>query len=97
MEAETAGVFGNSQIAIPIHQALEALNHPQPPTPIKTDNSTASSFVHSNICQKRSKTWDMRYNWLCDRAAQKEVFIYWNKGTNKDADYFTKHHPPTHH
>ena len=37
-EAETTGVFGNS---IPICPALEALDHPQPPTPIKTDNSTA--------------------------------------------------------
>jgi len=30
--AETAGIFGNSQIAIPISRALEALGHPQPPT-----------------------------------------------------------------
>ena len=40
VDAKTAGVFGNSQIAIPILRALEALNHPQPPTPIKTNSST---------------------------------------------------------
>ena len=96
-EAKTAGVFGNSQIAIPMRQALKALNHPQPPTPIKTDNFTTYLFVNANICQKRSKTWDMRYNWFFDRATKKEVFIYWDKGTNKDADYFTKHHPPVRH
>ena len=71
-EAETTGVFGNSEIAIPIRRALEALDHPQPPTPIKTDNSTAYSFVNANIRQKRSKTWDMRFNWLRDRATKKE-------------------------
>ena len=48
-EAETAAIISNSQIAIPIRRALEALGHPQPPTPIKTDNTTAHSFVHANI------------------------------------------------
>ena len=78
-EAETTGVFGDSQIAIPIQRALEALGHPQPPTPIKTDNSTAYSFVNANIPQKRSKTWDMRFNWLRDRATKKELFVYWER------------------
>jgi len=96
-QAETAGIFNNSQIAIPIRRALEALGHPQLPTPIKTDNTTAHSFVHANIRKKRSKTWDMRYNWLRDRAAKRELYIYWDKGVNNDADHFTKHHSPTHH
>ena len=96
-EAETAGLFGNSQTAVVIHCALQSLDHPQPPTPIKTDNSTANSFVHSNIKQKQSKTWDMRFNWQRNRSAHKEVQIYWDKGSNNAADYFTKHHPPAHH
>ena len=48
-EAETAGIFGNGQTAVIIRRALAALGHPQPPTPLKTDNSTAHDFVHSNI------------------------------------------------
>ena len=96
-EAKTAGVFGNSQIAIPICRVLEASNHPQPPVPIKTNNSTAYSFVNANICQKRSKTWDMWYNWLRNSSTKKELFIYCDKGANNDADYYTKHHPPAHH
>ena len=96
-EAETAGIFGNSQTAIIIRRALEALGHLQPPTPLKTDNSTAHDFVHSNIRQKHSKTWDMKYNWLRDREAHKDLHIYWDKGTNNGGDYFTKHHPPAHH
>ena len=26
-----------------------------------------------------------------------QIFIYWDKGTNNYADYYTKHHVPTHH
>ena len=55
-EAEVGGVFHNAQIAIPIRTILHALNHPQPPTPIKTDNSTAYGFIYDNIHQRRSKS-----------------------------------------
>lgn len=47
--------------------------------------------------QKRSKAWDMRYHWIRDRVAQEQFEIFWDKGTNNYADYFTKHHPPIHH
>ena len=66
-EADIAGVFHNASMALPIHHFLTQLNHPQPPTPIKTDNSTTTGFVYDNIHQKRSKSWDMRYYWLHDR------------------------------
>ncbi len=96
-EAECAGVFHNSQEAIVLRNILEALGHPQPPTRIKTDNSTANSFVQNNIRQRRSKTWDMRWNWLRDDITKKQIKVYWDAGDNNDADYFTKHHPPKHH
>ena len=48
-ESEVAGIYHNSGIAIPIRQTLQALNHPQPPTPLKTENSTATGFVYDNI------------------------------------------------
>ena len=96
-EAEVGGIFHNAQIAIPIRTLLHALNHPQPPTPIKTDNSTAFGFIYDNIHQKRSKSWDMRYYWLRDRLAQKMFKFFWDKGINNHADYPTKHHPTKHH
>ena len=40
-ESEVGGVFHKAQIAIPIRTLLHTLSHPQPPTPIKTDNPTA--------------------------------------------------------
>ena len=73
------------------------LGHPQPPTTIVTDNSTAKSFIYDNIHQKRSKSWDMRYYWLRDRATQKQFLIEWAPGIINKADYFTKHHPIKHH
>jgi hypothetical protein len=60
-EAEVAGIFHNAQVTISVRRILHALGHVQPPTPIKTDNSTANGFINNNIHQKRSKSWDMRY------------------------------------
>ena len=96
-ETETAGVFHNAQRAIPIHYILEQLGHVQPPTRIKADNSTTTGFIHNNIHQKKSKSWDMRYHWLRDREAQQQFSVYWDRGANNHADYFTKHHPTKHH
>ena len=95
--AETTGLFGNAQSAIIICCALIELGHPQLPTPLKMDNSTANNFVHANFCQRKSKTWDMRYHWLRDRELLKQIRIYWDRGSNNNADYFTKHHPTSHH
>ena len=61
-EAECAGIFHNCQKAIGIRRILEALGHKQTPTSVKTDNSTANSFVHATMRLKKSKTWDMRWN-----------------------------------
>ena len=48
-EAEVGALFHNARVALPIKQLLEAIGHPQPPTSITTDNSTAHKFVYDNI------------------------------------------------
>ena len=96
-EAETGGLFGNGQEIIPLRRGLNALDHPQPPTPVKTDNTTSDSFVHSNIRQRRSKTWDMRWNWLRDKKTHHDLKYYWAPGKENFADYHTKHFPPSYH
>ena len=96
-EAEVAGVYHNASVAIPIRHLLHQLGHPQPPTPLKTDNCTATGFVYDNIHQKQSKSWDMRYYWLRDRQTQQQFNIYWDKGDNNQANYYTKHHSTVHH
>ena len=97
-EAETGGLFYHRQDAMIIRHSLQALGHPQPETPIKTgDNSTTTGFIYDNIRQRKSKTWDMRWNWLRDKKTHEVLNYYWDAGKNSNADYFTKHHAPKHH
>ena len=96
-EAETAGIFTNCQLAIPIRRMLHILGHPQPPTPIKTDNKTATSFANNTLKNKKSKSWDMRYYWIKDKVSNQDFVIYWDRGLNNYADYFTKHFPASYH
>lgn len=87
----------NAKLAVPMRTTLTEMGHPQPPTPIRTDNSTANGIVNSTIRQNRSKAIDMRFYWLRDRVEQNQFHIYWAPGANNLADYFTKHHSPQHH
>ena len=84
-------------MALPIKHMLEALDHPQHAIPVKADNSTAVAFSNSTLKQKKSKSWDMRLNWIKDRVLQKQFYIYWTKGSKNLADYFTKHFSPSYH
>ena len=65
-------------------------------TPIKTANSTTDGFFNSGMKPKRSKTWDMKWHCIKDKEVLKQLRLYWDKGKNNGADYFTNHHPPTH-
>ena len=93
-ESETAGLFHNAQVAIPIRYTLNKIGHLQPATPIETDNATATFFIHDNINQKKFKSWDVRYNWLRGIDQQELLHIYRDCGdTNNHDDYYTKKHP----
>ncbi len=39
----------------------------------------------------------MHFHWLRCRSAQGQFCYYWRPGTQNLADYFTKHHPTSHH
>ena len=96
-EAEVGALFHNAQDACTLRNTLEFLGHPQPPTPIQTDNAAAEGIVNDTVKQKRSKAIDMRFYWVRDRVRQNQFKIYWQKGAQNRADYFTKHHPASHH
>jgi len=96
-EAETAGLLYNCQTAIDLRNMLSALGHKQASTPVKTDNSTAASFVKNLIKQRRSKSWDVRYHWLSEKQKDKTFNIYWDRGQNNLGDYHSKHHSPSYH
>jgi hypothetical protein len=76
---------------------LTELEHTQPPTPLRTDNSTAYGIVNETIKQKLSKAIDMGYHWLTDRVRQKQFDVYLRPGRENLADYHTKHHSAQHH
>ena len=96
-EAEIGASYMNAQESLPIRVCLEEMGHPQPPTPIQVDNTTAVGFANKTIKQKRSKAIDMRFYWIQDRCNQGQFIIYWAPGQNNLADYHTKDHPPAHH
>ena len=96
-EAEVAACFINAQEACVTRATLAFLGHPQPPTPIQTDNQCAAGILNATVKQKRSKAIDMRFYWLNDRIAQKHYDVHWQPGSLNEGDYFTKHHPPAHH
>ena len=96
-EAEIAATFENCKEAVVIRTTLQELGHPQPPTPVQVDNTTAHGFVNGTIKIKRTKAIDMRYHWVVDRRKQGQFEIYLKPGPENIADYHTKHHTPTHH
>ena len=65
-EAKIGALFMNAQLVAPMRVTLEELGHPQPATPLKTDNSTANGIINGTIKQQRSKAADIRLHWLKD-------------------------------
>jgi hypothetical protein len=83
--------------AVFIRIILEELGHIQPPTPLKTDNAMTDGIINGKVQPKQTKAMDMRFHWLCDQKCQQQFRIYWRPGKLNYSDYWTKHHPETHH
>jgi hypothetical protein len=96
-EAELGVLYLNAKEAVYIRKILTKMGHPQPKTPIQTDNLTEEGVVNNRIQPKRTKAMDMHFHWLQDCEAQDQLKIYWRLGKTNLADYFTKHHSPAHH
>ncbi|KAI2513347.1 Reverse transcriptase (RNA-dependent DNA polymerase) [Fragilaria crotonensis] len=76
-----------------LHSLKKWASHPQPATPMVTDNKTA--IATDTVKQKRSKAIDMRFYLIRDRVRQGQFKIYTrSKGqTNRADDNVSKHHP----
>jgi hypothetical protein len=96
-EAEIGALFENCKRGTILRTTLNEMGHPQPTTPVQTDNSTACGIANANIKQQRSRAIDMRFYWVRDRSDQGEFGIIWGPGSGNRADYYSKHHPPAHH
>jgi hypothetical protein len=95
-EVELGAFFINPKTAVSMRHMLEELGHPQPPTPMQTDNKTANDLLTKKIMPKAIKAIGMRFHWLRFCEAQGQFRYYWRPSTQNLADYFTKHHPASH-
>ncbi len=96
-EAELGALFINAKMAVSMQRTLEELGHPQERMPIQTDNLTAHALLTNKILPKALKAMDMRFRWLRCCGAQDQYQFYWRPRTQNLADYWTKHHPASHH
>jgi hypothetical protein len=96
-EAEVGALFYNCQDAAGLRNIAIEMGHPQPATPVRTDNSTADGIINGTVKQNRSKATDLRFYWVRDRSKQNQFKIYWAPGKVNLTDYQTKHHPGHHH
>ena len=96
-EAELAALYITAREAVYIRIILQELGHPQQATPLQTDNSMAEAVINGKIQPKHTKAIDMLFHWLCDCKCQSQFRIYWQPGKLNYADYWTKHHPASHH
>jgi hypothetical protein len=97
VEAELGALYINAKTAVLMQQMLKELGHLQPLMLILTDNATAQALLTNKIMPMALKAMDMRFHWLRYHNAQGQCRYYWRTGTQNPADYFTKHHPASHH
>jgi hypothetical protein len=74
-ESEVGACFHNAQSGAPLRVTLTEMGNIQPPTPLRTDNSTVLGILNETI-KKKSKAMDMRNHWLTYRVHQKHFDAY---------------------
>jgi hypothetical protein len=75
-EAELGALYSNPKEAAYSRQILTKMGHPQPRTPIQTDNLTAEGVINHNIHSKQTKAMDMHFHWLRNCEAQGQFFEF---------------------
>jgi hypothetical protein len=96
-DAEMGALFSNAKEGVHIRNILEEIIHPQPATPLQTDNMTSHKILRSTCKKQRSKAIDMSFYWVRDRSVQNQFNIGWGPSAQNLGNYFTKHHTPAHH
>jgi hypothetical protein len=97
-EAKVGALFVNAQEGTVLRTTLIELGHPQPLTPLQSDNSTTTGILNASFLQRQFNAIDMRFYWVRDRVKHGHFLVYWRPGTAENlADYFTEHHPTAHH
>jgi hypothetical protein len=68
-EAELGALYLNAKEAAYLRQILVEMGHPQPRTPIQTNNLTAEGVINHKIQPKQTKAMVMRFHWQCNCKA----------------------------
>eukprot|EP00957_Ditylum_brightwellii_P025529 1930190-Ditylum_brightwellii.AAC.1 len=76
-EVEIGALYSHTRKGKELHLALTKMGHPQPPSPVLTDNSTACGIINTTVH---------------NRCAQGHLLVYWVPGKDNLADYHTKRH-----
>jgi hypothetical protein len=63
-EAELGALFHNGNKACPLRTTLNEMGHPQPTTPMATDNNTASGDCNLHRQAETVKAIDVRFYWI---------------------------------
>jgi hypothetical protein len=79
-EAELGALFLNCKQASIFRLTLEEMGHPQPPTPIHCDNSTAVGIANNTIKRQRSCSMEMRFFWVADAVEQGKLTLNTTQG-----------------
>ena len=87
-EAELAALFHNAREIVPLQIIAEEIDHPQPATEIRMDNTTAKGIADNTLKQQRSKAIDMRFYWIRDRISQNQFKIILAPGKTNIAAFF---------
>jgi hypothetical protein len=61
VEAELGALFLNCKQATIFRLTLKEMGHPQPPTPIHCDNSTAVGIANNTIKRQQSRLMEMHF------------------------------------
>jgi hypothetical protein len=90
-EAEYAAAFGGGQVLVELTLTLTNLGHPQQSHPLLfVDNECAIVLATSSVRPKKSKSIDMRLDWIKERAGQNCFRLVFLPGLINPADFFTK-------
>ena len=58
-KAEISALYTNARKGVEERNILRVMGHPQPPTPVQTDNSTAEGIINLRVQPKSTKAMDM--------------------------------------
>ena len=91
-EAERGALFLNAMDAKILRLTLMEMGHPQSPTPIHVDNTTAVGIVNNTIKRQRSRAMNMRYFWLLCHEAQRILSVQYHPGQENIGDMPSTNH-----